>query len=248
MKKLIIVSNDSPDTGKSLISALLSFYLQRKGVPHTLIQSDEDVSTDDERIFFDLLYEPDTEEFIAAIDKFPATIFDISTGQTDEFLSFFLDRDVQNCLEELEVEVTVVSPVDGGEGSIHSLLQLVDSLATHADFVVAHNSALSEQYMKDYWPGSEAEERLDFHDAKHLQIPDLFDEESGTLSELACDLAAGVCLTVEEEETDIELVEALQRNVDICFTPIAELLVGSSEGSDYDWGETAKKKSGLSKN
>lgn len=241
MKKLILVANDSPHTGKSLISALLSFYLQRRGIPHHHIQSDEDNNLDKDRLFFDLLYEPDAAELIEAIDQHPATIYDIPSGQSQEFLEFFTEKELPSTLEELEVEMTLLCPVDGSESSLDSLIELGASLGDLSDIVIAHNSALSESYMKDYWAGSEAEAALEGTEVRHLQIPDLFDEESGTLSELAADLAAGVSLEEEEQQTDEELVDALERNVTLCFTPIEELLVGSSDAGAYDWGSGAKK-------
>ncbi len=84
MKKLILLQNDYPSTGKSTLARCFSHYLNRFGVSHQLRTLVEETDSEDEEHLLDAS-RLTPRSFMEMLDESQITVLEVTTGQGDFF-------------------------------------------------------------------------------------------------------------------------------------------------------------------
>ena len=122
MKKLIIIQNDYPGTGKSTLSLCLQRYLAQYGVDHRLLCLSEG---NDSSAPGATLLDADSltpRSFLAHVDACALTILEVGTGLGEYFNQFLQSSELDTILRELE-------------GSDVDVDRLADRVARAADLI-----------------------------------------------------------------------------------------------------------------
>jgi hypothetical protein len=91
MKKLILLLNDYPSTGKSTLARCFSNYLSRFGVSHQLKTLVEETESDDEDSLLDAS-RITPRSFLQMVADSPITVLEVATGQGDFFKKFYTNH------------------------------------------------------------------------------------------------------------------------------------------------------------
>ena len=138
MKKLILIQNDYPGTGKSTLSLCLTRHLEQYGVDHRLLSLvEEGASATPGSVVLD----PDSltpRVFMAHVDASPITILEVGTGLGEFFNTFYQEHEFENILHETGVAVTVVLPVTADRESFDSVTQAAEIYSDNAEYLIAH--------------------------------------------------------------------------------------------------------------
>lgn len=211
MKKLILVANDAPSSGVSLLSNLFGGLLRQRAItPYAIIHTGSDEPQEDETLHLDFGYGFDFAELSGILEDNAVTVIDVASGYANEIASFITHANFLDLLDDLEVNLGVVSPVGAREATFASLMGLGETLNNHADYLVVHNQALSSADSSE-WEGSHAQRAMSFLDTIEMQLPHL-DPETIRSGSLQC---------LEEWEKTIAL------------DPLANWLHAEQESSPY---------------
>lgn len=173
MKKLILIQNDYPGTGKSTLSFCLTRHLEQYGVDHRLhCLVEEGASATTGSIALD----PDSLNpcaLMAHIESTPISILEISTGLGEFFNSFYQQHDLETQLQKAGVAITVVIPVTADRESFDSVTQAAEIYSDNAEYLIAHLVTSSYDEDDKVWDTSYAARVMDMFEAVELYIPEI---------------------------------------------------------------------------
>lgn len=173
MKKLILIQNDYPGTGKSTLALCLQRYLQQYGVAHQILSLTEEVSPDHSGSKALDVSSLTPREFLAHVDAAPLTIMDVATGLGEYFNKFYQSAEMDHILHEAGVAVSVVLPVTADRESFDSVIEAAEVFSDNAEYLIAH--LVTSCYDEDdkVWDTSYAARVMDMFEAVELHIPEI---------------------------------------------------------------------------
>lgn len=173
MKKLILIQNDYPGTGKSTLALCFQRYLEQYGVAHQLLSlTEEGVSSTPGGIPLDVgSLTPD--EFFGRVDAEALTILEIGTGLGEFFNKFYQGSEMDQLLSEAGIAVSVVLPVTADRESFDSVIDAAEVYSDNAEYLIAH--LVTSCYDEDdkVWDTSYAARVMDMFEAVELHIPEI---------------------------------------------------------------------------
>jgi hypothetical protein len=172
MKKLILIQNDYPSTGKSTLARSFSHYLSRYGVSHQLRSLIEETDCEDEEHLIDAS-RLTPRSFVQILDQEAITILEVGTGQGDFFNRFYQNHDLGTVLDELGVALTVVLPVTSESDSFDAVVEAAEVYSDHAEYLIAHLITSSYEDDDKLWDTSYAARVMDMFEAVELHIPEV---------------------------------------------------------------------------
>lgn len=173
MKKLILIQNDYPGTGKSTLALCFQRYLEQYGVRHQLLSlTEEGVPTTAGASVLDVSsLTPD--EFFSRVDAEVLTILEIGTGLGEFFNKFYQGSEMDQLLAEAGIAVSVVLPVTADRESFDSVTEAAEIYSDNAEYLIAH--LVTSCYDEDdkVWDTSYAARVMDMFEAVELHIPEI---------------------------------------------------------------------------
>lgn len=172
MKKLILLLNDYPSTGKSTLARCFSHYLNRFGVSHQLKTLVEETESDDDDSLLDAS-RITPRSFLQMVDESPITVLEVTTGQGDFFAKFYSNHSLEALLDEAGVSLSVVLPVTSESESFDSVIEAAETFSDHAEYLIAHLVTSSYEEDDKVWDRSYAARVMDMFEAVELHIPEV---------------------------------------------------------------------------
>ncbi len=173
MKKLILIQNDYPGTGKSTLALCLQRYLEQYGVGHQVLSLTEEgiPSTPGASVLDVTSLTPD--EFFAQVDAEDLTILEIGTGLGEFFNKFYQACEMDQMLAEAGIAVSVVLPVTADRESFDAVTDAAEVYSDNAEYLIAH--LVTSCYDEDdkVWDTSYAARVMDMFEAVELHIPEI---------------------------------------------------------------------------
>lgn len=172
MKKLILLLNDYPSTGKSTLAHCLSRYLDQFGAPHQKVQLVEDAdSSGDEHVLDGSSISK--YRVLDLLEESPITLLEVATGMGEFYCNFHRNHGLDQALAEIGASLSVVLPVTSEADSFDSVIEAVETFSDHADYTIAH--LVTSCYEEDdrAWDRSYAARVMDMYDAVELHIPEV---------------------------------------------------------------------------
>lgn len=179
MKKLILIQNDAPGTGKATVTRCLARYLHARGANFQTLALSEDPS---DAVAPQVWLNPDelNRTLVGLLDGGPdITLLEIGTGFGDTFGKYYAQHELADFLHELGIDVTVVVPVTRDEESFEAVVLAAETYSDGASYVVFHiepgknDAAYSDE---DPWDHSYAARVMDMFDAAERWVPAAGDE------------------------------------------------------------------------
>ncbi|MFO1485946.1 MAG: hypothetical protein U1F71_21475 [Verrucomicrobiaceae bacterium] len=173
MKKLILIQNDYPGTGKSTLALCFHRYLQQFGVPHQMLSLvEEDAPANSGFTPMDVS-SLTPREFFAHVDASPLTVLDIATGLGEYFNKFYQSSELDHIFNEAGIELSVVLPVTADRESFDSVIEAAEVFSDNAQYLIAH--LVTSCYDEDdkVWDTSYAARVMDMFEAVELHIPEI---------------------------------------------------------------------------
>ncbi len=190
MKKLILIANDLPGSGKSTLSEVLvaNFTSQELSVGHLATNCSDDA---DERLSpspsitaWDFEEDSEMNTLLAHLDESDAVVIDIGTGDLSDFYEKAEDTQLFDILGELGVELTVAIPLHGGSDPTETIVEIAESFSDNADYVVVREGKLP----REIWEGSYAQKVMKYLGAVEITAPGANGALGKALGELGYDL------------------------------------------------------------
>ena len=172
MKKLILLQNDYPSTGKSTLARCFSHYLNRFGVTHQLRTLVEETDCEDDEHLLDAS-RLTPRSFMEVLDESSITVLEVATGQGDFFGKFYTNHYLSQTLDAAGVSVSVVLPVTSESESFDSVIEAAEIYSDHAEYLIAHLITSSYEDDDKVWDTSYAARVMDMFEAVELHIPEL---------------------------------------------------------------------------
>lgn len=173
MKKLILIQNDYPGTGKSTLALCFQRYLEQYGVGHQLLSlTEEGVATTAGASVLDV-GSLTPREFFDRVDGEDLTILEIGTGLGEYFNKFYQSSEMDQILSEAGIAVSVVLPVTADRESFDSVTDAAEVYSDNAEYLIAH--LVTSCYDEDdkVWDTSYAARVMDMFEAVELHIPEI---------------------------------------------------------------------------
>lgn len=172
MKKLILIQNDYPSTGKSTLAHCFSHYLGQYGVRHQLKTLVEEADENDNEALLDST-RLTARSFINLLDSCPITVLEVSTGLSEFFGKFYQNHLLDQVLAEAGVSVSVVLPVTSESDSFDSVIEAAEVYSDNAEYLIAHLITSSYEDDDKVWDRSYAARVMDMFEAVELHIPEI---------------------------------------------------------------------------
>jgi hypothetical protein len=172
MKKLILLLNDYPSTGKSTLARCFSHYLSRFGVSHQLKTLVEETESDADETLLDAS-RITPRSFLEMVEESPVTVLEVTTGQGDFFGKFYTNHALESLLDEAGVSLSVVLPVTSESESFDSVIEAAEIFSDHAEYLIAHLVTSSYEDDDKVWDRSYAARVMDMFEAVELHIPEV---------------------------------------------------------------------------
>lgn len=172
MKKLILLLNDYPSTGKSTLAHCFSRYLNQFGAPHHQVTLVDDAETSPDENVLDGS-SITKRRLLDMLDEAPITILEVATGMGEFYCNFHRNHDMDQALEQAGASLSVVLPVTSEADSFDSVIEAVEAFSDHAEYTIAH--LVTSCYEEDdrAWDRSYAARVMDMYDAVELHIPEV---------------------------------------------------------------------------
>lgn len=136
MKKLIVIANDADACGKTTLTALLSGFVQRKGMRSLVALTSPDQELPLETVLLDAEDGFAPAELVDLVDHTDVIIVDVHTGTAEGFEKHFFRHRLDEALDEIECGVTVVLPVCEDAAVLHSAIERARAWNKCAEIVV----------------------------------------------------------------------------------------------------------------
>ncbi len=191
MKRLILIQNDAPGTGKSTLTRCLQRYLNRHGAAHQVVTlvSEEDPHSFQPTFIADDLCPADLVDFL---DRSSISIIEIESGLGEFFANFYQANDFENVLSAMGCQLSVVLPVSSEPDTYESVVRAAECYSDTAEYTIAHLVTGSYDDDESAWDRSYAARVMDMFEALELHIPEI-----------------GFQLEMELRAHHVELAEAL---------------------------------------
>ncbi len=191
MKKLILIANDAPQSGKTSFARVLEQHFERKDVKALAIYTDS-AAAPDETAYWDLDEDLDTERLMRAVDENDALILDISTGCGVGVADFFVDHNLHDELLEFDAELCVAIVANDTESAINGCVALGEGFSDNANYLLLRNPYCDESEKGGSWAGSYAEKVMSYLGAVEVEVPEFDPEMVGELYSRGMDLPSGL--------------------------------------------------------
>ncbi len=172
MKKLILIQNDHPSTGKSTLVHCLSRYLYQYGVPHQVKVLAEDLAEGKPDHFLDSS-RLTARSFLHVLDNCPITILEISTGLAEFFLKFYQNYQLESLFDGAGISLSVVLPITSESDSFDAVIEAAEVYSDNAEYLIAHLITSSYEDDEKIWDRSYAARVMDMFEAVELHIPEI---------------------------------------------------------------------------
>jgi len=174
MKKLILIQNDYPSTGKSTLSQCFSRYLSQYGVQHRLLKLVDDIDACEEEES-DLLDGSllTTRSLMEIVNQHSVTMLEISTGMSEFFMKFYHNHQVSHTLQAAGVATSVVLPVTSESDSFDAVIEAAEVYSDEVEYLIAHLITSSYEDDDKIWDRSYAARVMDMFEAVELHIPEI---------------------------------------------------------------------------
>lgn len=172
MKKLIILQNDYPATGKSTLARCFSRFLNQFGADHQLATLVEDAQAVRDSSCLDAS-RLTPQEFLEVVDGSPITILEVATGMGEFFNKFYQSHGLDQALARARTAVSVVLPVTGESDSFESVIEAAEVFSDNAEYLIAHLITSSYEDDDKVWDTSYAARVMDMFEAVELHIPEI---------------------------------------------------------------------------
>lgn len=136
MKKVIIISNNGDACGKSTLTAVVSSYLNRRGLRHKLVLTSISQETPMNSVLLDVEDGFRGEEFVNLVDSTDVVIVEVNSGGAERFEKHFFKQRLDDALDEIECGVTMLLPVCDDEYVIQNALERTRAMSKIAEIVV----------------------------------------------------------------------------------------------------------------
>ena len=212
MKKLILIQNDHPGTGKSALANSIHQYLRMADSQHKqilIVDENAENSANDSTVFDAITLNPD--DFFAAIDSAPITICELQTGMGEFFGRFFQQHEIDNLLHEAGIGLTVVLPVTGDAESFESVIEAAEVYSDNAEYAIAHLVTSSYDDDDKIWDTSYAARVMDMFEAVEVHIPETTFQLEIELRSQHIDLAGALSQTNPDETYGGEFTKWFQK-------------------------------------
>lgn len=172
MKKLILIQNDYPSTGKSTLAHCCARYLNQYGAPHQLLTLVDDASGDFSGCAFDASTLT-ADSLLDRLDESPVTLLEIATGMGEFFEKLYQNEQLDLVFSEASVSLSVVLPVTSENDSFDSVLEAAEVYSDNAEYTIAHLITSSYEDDDKVWDTSYAARVMDMFEAVELYIPEI---------------------------------------------------------------------------
>jgi hypothetical protein len=212
MKKLIILQNDYPSTGKSTLARCFSRFLNQYGAAHqfaSLVEDAENQAPSDLQ-YLDANYLTPMS-FMDLLDRSPITVLEVSTGMASFFSRFYQNHGLDHALESAGVAVSVVLPVTSDTDSFDTVIEAAETFSDHAEYLIAHLITSSYEDDDKVWDTSYAARVMDMFEAVELHIPEITFQIELELRNQHLDLAEALMDPAAEERLGKDFGKWLKR-------------------------------------
>lgn len=172
MKKLILIQNDYPSTGKSTLAHCCARYLNQYGAPHQLLSLVDDAGDDASGRVFDASTLT-ADALLDRLDESPVTILEVATGMGEFFEKLYQNEQLDMVFNEASVSLSVVLPVTSEHDSFDSVLEAAEVYSDNAEYTIAHLITSSYEDDDKVWDTSYAARVMDMFEAVELYIPEI---------------------------------------------------------------------------
>tara|TARA_R110002049_G_scaffold44343_1_gene130309 strand:+ start:167 stop:913 length:747 start_codon:yes stop_codon:yes gene_type:complete len=173
MKRLILLQNDYPGTGKSTLAQCFSHYLRQYGVAHQMVSLTEEGEEAQSGTLHLETASLTPRELLACLDESPLTILDIDTGAGEFFHRFYEEHEIEAILGEAGISLSVVLPITSERESFDSVVQAAEVYSDNAEYLIAHLITSSYEDDDKVWDSSYAARVMDMFEAVELHIPEI---------------------------------------------------------------------------
>ncbi len=172
MKRLILIQNDAPGTGKSTLTRCFERYLRRHGASHQTITlvSEEDPLASHPTLEADSLT---GAAFLEFLDQAAISIVEVESGLANFFASFYQAHDLENVLAETGCQLSVVLPVSSEPDTFDSVIRAAETYSDSAEYTIAHLVTGAYDDDDSAWDRSYAARVMDLFEAVELHIPEI---------------------------------------------------------------------------
>jgi hypothetical protein len=186
MKKVIIISNNAEACAKTTLSTVLCGYFQRKQISHQLVVTSSEQELPMPTVLMDLEDAFPVNDLVDLIDHHEVVVIDCHTGGGDRLVRAFERHHMDDILEELEAELTVIIPVCQDHAVLLSAHELAEQYARMGEFLIVHVPLAAD--VPESWSTSSARRILQRLGALELTMPALTDGIVDELDDLELDL------------------------------------------------------------
>lgn len=172
MKRLIILQNDYPGTGKTTLAKCFDRYLREFGVEHQMLQLVEDGGPGEDSACLDPS-KLSPASFVARLDQSPITIFEVATGMGEFFGKFYQGNELDQLLYEMGFTTSVVLPVTSESDSFESVIEAAETYSDNVEYLIGHLITSSYEDDDKVWDTSYAARVMDMFEAVELHIPEV---------------------------------------------------------------------------
>ena len=212
MKKLIIIANDTDACGKTTLTALLSGFVQHKGLRQTLVVTSQEQELPVDTVLLDAEDGFAPEELVDLVDHCGVVIVDAHTGGAEDFEKHFFRNRLDEALDEIECGVTVILPVCDDVAVLHQAQERARVWNKCAEVVVVRMPLLADEHQE--YKGSPAQRYFSQLGAMELTLPVVKD---CILDEIeAVDLDVPLALLQRQHLTRFVRTELLAWEVSAC--------------------------------
>ncbi len=171
MKKLILVANDAPQSGKTSFVRVLEQHYERKGIATRTLYTDADVAPD-ERAFWDLEDDLNPQRLMTWVDENDVTILDVSCGSSTLMADLFADHDLFEQLLEFEAELCIAVTANDTEAAIAGSVALGEGFSDNANYILLRNPYCDPTETPGDWSGSYGEKVMRYLGALEIDVPE----------------------------------------------------------------------------
>ncbi|MGY8643983.1 MAG: hypothetical protein ACKVJU_23175 [Verrucomicrobiales bacterium] len=174
MKKLIVVANDIESSGKSTVSRAIASHLTNLEINCALISSDErELDRGFKGEFWDFQDDMEVSQLIFNLDRYDVVVLDVQSGMARVWAEFCEENEIDDLLNEMDVEMTMVIPCNESERSNEEVVDLAEIFSDQTDYVIAHLPLEVLGSREVAWKGSGAAKAVKYLGAYEANMPEI---------------------------------------------------------------------------
>ncbi len=149
-KRLNLILNGKGGVGKSFFAINLVQYLKDHQIEHAAFDTDNENSTlkrfHPEARFINIDKPREMDDLFTAMAESRIGVADCRAASTDVFLKYFSELKVLDVLQDLDVRLTVISPVNHDLDSVEQIRNISEYFEEHSQYLIVKNHALTDQF------------------------------------------------------------------------------------------------------